>query len=314
MRITHDKQYKKKYLHNIVISFVVFLVFLGIALGLFFAFSAPLLRLERIAQDENLPVVNFEITGRQVASDGRFSIQYMWQEDGVTRTGATRFVYSRATADRLASQGYIPLRVSPCGTRIDPNFRSRYDRTFMYTFSIVFLPLIAIAYPIYLTWQIIVMLRFFSIAKKGKDGEGSFIEHKILLSKTDCYQIVFSFVDENNVAQTTHTKFGYPASVVAAACDMKKIPIKYRGEAAFIMVNPINAHYIQNQERLSTEMTRISQGLLTSSVASSVLNMDMLEEDEGEFVSSLCPNCKGQLNFKDRNNKSCPFCGTEFKR
>ncbi|MCL2370882.1 MAG: hypothetical protein FWC80_06630, partial [Firmicutes bacterium] len=66
--------------------------------------------------------------------------------------------------------------------------------------------------------------------------------------------------------------------------------------------------------RLSTEMTRISQGLLTSSVASSVLNMDMLEEDEGEFVSSLCPNCKGQLNFKDRNNKSCPFCGTEFKR
>jgi len=338
VKVTHDGQLLKRKRLNLLSWFLGFIIAVGIGIALFFVFPYPTYRDNVIAQNQNLQIITAQVTGSSMGGDGRYSINFSYVDpySGQTVHAASRFVYSIATRNRIIQAGEKYIRVQN-GNAIDINFRTRYYRGFMHVFSMVFL-VGAIASLGLVIFNFIKYLQFAKVVKRGKNDTASFVSHA-QAGGSDSYQIKFSYVNANGVPKTVDSSVSYSASVVAAAKDMKQIPVKIYGEAAILLIDPLNQHFINNRDKLQKEVSSIASGMTSflslsvdaNAVADDIFGMfkgvlgedafedlcdDASEEENSakDFVSNECPNCSGRLNITDRNNKCCPFCGTKWVR
>jgi len=314
----------------IKLTIVHVIIGLVLIIGIAVLFRATLYRDIRdnsISGDHSLPIITAEVTAISRGSE-HWNVSFRWtDENGATHTGRTKSLLLRSTADRLQRDG-IEIRVR--GGRAIPV--TYYRNTHGFSFWITLLIgggafLFAWAGFTYF-YNDLSKMEF--IEKHGTESTGSVASLTDYRGTQTHKALVIAYEDEAGIKHEAKNPFPLSLEGGRAVTEMKTFPIKFLGNHAYVLSEPLNEYTNNNPQAATNNITDIDELLSMGGevkiiknrdgkVVKKVVTLEINDENDDretgqqQLVETRCPNCKGIVELSEDSKRGrCLFCDTPF--
>jgi len=292
----------------------------GLALAfLVFRFALyPDIRDRGIAGDANLPIVQARVISFNRATNGNYSITFEWTDNGARRTGVTRAMYFRNTAESISQEGYINIRVSGSGRAVNTDFADLEQSflDFVIWGGVLIIAAASVFSFAYSGVTLNKMLRLKQLESSGDAGEGAYVRHRTEMAFTGVETVTldYSYTDKSGAQQTgTARLVGFDKNDMRILAQMKTFPLTHNGRHSKVIPEDIKGA-IETYRRANPEITvkTAKPGDIEDIFSEFFAGGSAAAAQPSQLINGICPNCMGKIEFEDRDKGLCKYCGTSF--